>query len=212
MIDIQQLQFKYNKQKTFGPVTMHLDAGKVHVMIGENGAGKSTLIKLMLGELKAKTGSLQVPEQINYMPDDLQFPPYLKISEIIKMLQRIKGSTSNDALAQVGLDDNREQFVKSLSKGMRQRLNLAQSLIGDAAFIIMDEPTNGLDPLWIFKLQDIIREQKAQGKTLFITTHQLDFAQAIADELYVLRDGLIVHQSENHFEDVESLIKLYRGI
>lgn len=128
------------------------------------------------------------------------------------MLQRIKGSTSNDVLAQVGLDDNREQFVKSLSKGMRQRLNLAQSLIGDAAFIIMDEPTNGLDPLWIFKLQDIVREQKAQGKTLFITTHQLDFAQAIADELYVLRDGLIVHQSENHFEDVESLIKLYRGI
>lgn len=74
MIDVHQLQFKYNKQKTFGPVTMHLDAGKVHVMIGENGAGKSTLIKLMLGELKAKTGSLQVPEQINYMPDDLQFP------------------------------------------------------------------------------------------------------------------------------------------
>lgn len=133
-------------------------------MIGENGAGKSTLIKLMLGELKAKAGSLQAPEQINYMPDDLQFPPYLKISEIIKMLQRIKGSTSNDALAQVGLDDNREQFVKSLSKGMRQRLNLAQSLIGDATFIIMDEPTNGLDPLWIFKLQDIIREQKAQGR------------------------------------------------
>lgn len=90
---------------------------------------------------------------------------------------------------------------------MRQRLNLAQSLIGDAAFIIMDEPTNGLDPLWIFQLQDIIREQKVRGKTLFITTHQLDFAQAIADELYVLRDGLIVHQSENHFEDVESLIK-----
>ena len=212
MIDVQQLQFKYNKQKTFGPVTMHLDEGKVHVMIGENGAGKSTLIKLMLGELKARTGTLQVPEQINYMPDDLQFPPYLKISEIIKMLQKIKGSTTEGVLEQVGLYDNRDQFVKSLSKGMRQRLNLAQSLIGDAAFIIMDEPTNGLDPLWIFQLQDIIREQKVRGKTLFITTHQLDFAQAIADELYVLRDGLIVHQSENHFEDVESLIKLYRGI
>ncbi|UBH14776.1 ABC transporter ATP-binding protein [Macrococcus armenti] len=212
MIDVQQLQFKYNKQKTFGPVTMHLGEGKVHVMIGENGAGKSTLIKLMLGELKARTGTLQVPEQINYMPDDLQFPPYLKISEIIKMLQKIKGSTTEGVLEQVGLYDNRNQFVKSLSKGMRQRLNLAQSLIGDAAFIIMDEPTNGLDPLWIFQLQDIIREQKVRGKTLFITTHQLDFAQAIADELYVLRDGLIVHQSENHFEDVESLIKLYRGI
>lgn len=212
MMDVQQLQFKYNKQKTFGPVTMHLDEGKVHVMIGENGAGKSTLIKLMLGELKARTGTLQVPEQINYMPDDLQFPPYLKISEIIKMLQKIKGSTTEGVLEQVGLYDNRDQFVKSLSKGMRQRLNLAQSLIGDAAFIIMDEPTNGLDPLWIFQLQDIIREQKVRGKTLFITTHQLDFAQAIADELYVLRDGLIVHQSENHFEDVESLIKLYRGI
>ena len=212
MIDVQQLQFKYNKQKTFGPVTMHLDEGKVHVMIGENGAGKSTLIKLMLGELKARKGILQVPEQINYMPDDLQFPPYLKISEIIKMLQKIKGSTTEGVLEQVGLYDNRDQFVKSLSKGMRQRLNLAQSLIGDAAFIIMDEPTNGLDPLWIFQLQDIIREQKVRGKTLFITTHQLDFAQAIADELYVLRDGLIVHQSENHFEDVESLIKLFRGI
>ncbi|TDM42892.1 ABC transporter ATP-binding protein [Macrococcoides canis] len=212
MMDVQQLQFKYNKQKTFGPVTMHLDEGKVHVMIGENGAGKSTLIKLMLGELKARTGTLQVPEQINYMPDDLQFPPYLKISEIIKMLQKIKGSTTEGVLEQVGLYDNRDQFVKSLSKGMRQRLNLAQSLIGDAAFIIMDEPTNGLDPLWIFQLQDIIREQKVRGKTLFITTHQLDFAQAIADELYVLRDGMIVHQSENHFEDVESLIKLYRGI
>lgn len=212
MMDVQQLQFKYNKQKTFGPVTMHLDEGKVHVMIGENGAGKSTLIKLMLGELKARTGTLQVPEQINYMPDDLQFPPYLKISEIIKMLQKIKGSTTEGVLEQVGLYDDRDQFVKSLSKGMRQRLNLAQSLIGDAAFIIMDEPTNGLDPLWIFQLQDIIREQKVRGKTLFITTHQLDFAQAIADELYVLRDGMIVHQSENHFEDVESLIKLYRGI
>lgn len=212
MIEVQDIVFKYNKKQAFGPINLKLAQGKVHVMIGENGAGKSTLIKLMLGELKAKSGKIHIPERINYMPDDLQFPPYLKISEIINMLSTIKQSTPAAILEEVGLYEHREQYVKSLSKGMRQRLNLAQSLIGEAEFIIMDEPTNGLDPLWIFKLQDIIIRQKAMGKTLFITTHQLDFAQAVADELYVLRDGQLVHRSENHFKDVESLIRLYRQI
>ncbi|MCE4957991.1 ABC transporter ATP-binding protein [Macrococcoides caseolyticum] len=212
MIKVQDIVFKYNQKQTFGLINLKLAQGKVHVMIGENGAGKSTLIKLMLGELKAKSGKIHMPEHINYMPDDLQFPPYLKISEIINMLSTIKKSTPAAILEEVGLYEHREQYVKSLSKGMRQRLNLAQSLIGEAEFIIMDEPTNGLDPLWIFKLQDIIDAQKALGKTLFITTHQLDFAQAVADELYVLREGQLVHQSENHFKDVESLIRLYRQI
>lgn len=212
MIEVQDIAFKYNKKQTFGPINLRLAHGKVHVMIGENGAGKSTLIKLMLGELKAKSGNIYIPKHINYMPDDLQFPPYLKISEIINMLSHIKHTTPAAILEDVGLYEHREQYVKSLSKGMRQRLNLAQSLIGEAEFIIMDEPTNGLDPLWIFKLQDIIEEQKALGKTLFITTHQLDFAQAVADELYVLREGQLVHQSENKFKDVESLIRLYRQI
>lgn len=212
MIEVQDIVFKYNQKQTFGPINLQLVQGKVHVMIGENGAGKSTLIKLMLGELKAKSGKIHIPERINYMPDDLQFPPYLKVSEIINMLSTIKKSTPTAILEEVGLYEHREQYVKSLSKGMRQRLNLAQSLIGETEFIIMDEPTNGLDPLWIFKLQDIIIRQKAMGKTLFITTHQLDFAQAVADELYVLREGQLVHQSENHFKDVESLIRLYRQI
>lgn len=212
MIQLDQVIYKYTKQKQLGPIDLSIDPGKVHCMIGENGAGKSTLIALMLKTIKPKTGQIKVPNSINYMPDDLNFPPYLKVSEIITLLSGIKQHQALSILSEVGLESSHDKYVKSLSKGMRQRLNLAQSLIGDAQLIIMDEPTNGLDPLWIFQLQNIILKQKSLGKTIFVTTHQLDFAQAIADKIYCLRDGQLVYQSHNDFKDVDALISLYQSI
>ncbi|WP_414049187.1 ABC transporter ATP-binding protein [Macrococcus animalis] len=212
MIEINNVTYKYTKDKQLGPLNISMSQGKVHCMIGENGAGKSTLISLLLKAIKPRAGQITVPSTINYMPDDLNFPPYLKVCEIITLLSGIKQRQANQILTEVGLQDSKDKYVKSLSKGMRQRLNLAQSIIGDAPLIIMDEPTNGLDPLWIFQLQEMILKQKSLGKTIFVTTHQLDFAQAIADEIYCLRDGVIVHQSHNDFEDVDELIALYKGI
>ncbi len=97
-----------------------------------------------------------------------------------------------EVLKRVGLWDVKKQKVQQFSKGMRQRLNLAQSLLGNGPLLILDEPTNGLDPYWIAELKKIILQEKAKGCTVVFSTHLLAFAEEIADDILVLHDGEIL--------------------
>lgn len=99
-------------------------------------------------------------------------------------------------LKRVGLDKVQKHRVKDFSKGMRQRLNLAQSLLGDNGLLILDEPTNGLDPYWIAKLKEIMLEEKAKGVTIIFSTHMLAFAEQIADYILVIDEGVVLASNE----------------
>ncbi|PWI24607.1 ABC transporter ATP-binding protein [Kurthia sibirica] len=174
-----------------------MHSGRIIALAGGNGAGKSTLIRLLIGEEVPDSGELIWAENLSmrYMPDDVNFPPTLTAYEIVHLLSQLKKlprSRVEEVLKRVGLWEHRKQYVRQFSKGMRQRLNLAQSLLGDEQLLILDEPTNGLDLLWIAELKKILQEQKDLGKTILFSTHLLSFAEELADDVLLLHDGKIL--------------------
>ena len=133
------------------------------------------------------------------MPDDVDFPSTLTAEEVLGLLASLKKvgkDEQEDVLKRVGLFEVKKQKVSSYSKGMRQRLNLAQSLIGGDGLIIMDEPTNGLDPYWIAQLKEMMVEERNRGATVLFSTHMLAFAQNLADDVIILHEGRVLAEGE----------------
>lgn len=197
MITLENIVVKYKGGKEIGPITYELTAGKIIALVGENGAGKSTLMKCMMGQLAVTRGKISgIPKDpICYMPDELQFPVTLRVQEIIELLGSLKGESAekqNEVIELVGLQEVRKKNVNQLSKGMRQRLNLAQSLLGETELFILDEPTNGLDPYWIHKLKSILQEEKGKGRLLLYSTHLLSTVEEIADEIIFIHEGKVI--------------------
>ena len=171
--------------------------GRIMALVGGNGAGKSTLIRLLTGQEKQKSGTLiwQSPQDVRYMPNDVDFPAMLTATEILLLLASLKKKGQQEVeevLKRVGLWDVRGQKVQQFSKGMRQRLNLAQSLLGNGHLLILDEPTNGLDPFWIAELKKMMLEEKEKGCTVLFSTHLLGFVEEVADDLLMLHEGSII--------------------
>ncbi len=184
----------YTNGQGLRQIDFTLERGRIIALAGGNGAGKSTLIRLLIGEEEADTGEFvwDGERSIRYMPDDIQFPLALTAEEIIRLLAQLKQipkSRCQEVLERVGLWQFRKQRVRQFSRGMRQRLNLAQSLLGDERLLILDEPTNGLDLLWIAELKHILRAEKEAGKTILFSTHLLSFAEELADDVLLLHEG-----------------------
>lgn len=187
----------YSSNNGLHGIDFNLKSGRIIALAGGNGAGKSTLIRLLIGEEEQDKGELNWSEGVSmrYMPDDVNFPQMLTAFEILQLLAQLKNLSKErveEVLKRVGLWEFRKQRVNQFSKGMRQRLNLAQSLLGDEQLLILDEPTNGLDLLWIAELKKILQEQKEAGKTILFSTHLLSFAEELADDVLLLHDGRIL--------------------
>lgn len=187
----------YSSNNGLHGIDFKLQSGRIIALAGGNGAGKSTLIRLLIGEEEPNSGELvwQDGVSMRYMPDDVNFPQTLTAYEILQLLSHLKKLPKQrveEVLKRVGLWEFRKQHVRQFSKGMRQRLNLAQSLLGDEQLLILDEPTNGLDLLWIAELKKILQEQKTAGKTILFSTHLLSFAEELADDVLLLHDGRIL--------------------
>lgn len=193
-IDVKKV---YSSNNGLHGINFELNSGRIIALAGGNGAGKSTLIRLLIGQEDLESGELQWENgvSIKYMPDDVNFPQTLTAYEILQLLAHLKKLPKSDVeqvLKRVGLWEFRKQHVRQFSKGMRQRLNLAQSLLGDEKLLILDEPTNGLDLLWIAELKQILQEQKDLGKTVLFSTHLLSFAEELADDVLLLHDGEVL--------------------
>lgn len=187
----------YSSNNGLHGIDFELNSGKIIALAGGNGAGKSTLIRLLIGEEDPDRGELLWADGVSmrYMPDDVNFPQALTAYEILHLLAQLKSLPKDrveEVLKRVGLWEYRKQRVRQFSKGMRQRLNLAQSLLGDEQLLILDEPTNGLDLLWIAQLKQILNEQKEAGRTILFSTHLLSFAEELADDVLLLHDGQIL--------------------
>lgn len=187
----------YSSNNGLHGIDFELQSGRIIALAGGNGAGKSTLIRLLIAEEDLGAGELIWSEGVSmrYMPDDINFPQALTAYEILQLLAHLKKLPKKrveEVLKRVGLWEFRKQHVRQFSKGMRQRLNLAQSLLGDERLLILDEPTNGLDLLWIAELKKILQEQKDAGKTILFSTHLLSFAEELADDVLLLHDGRIL--------------------
>jgi ABC-2 type transport system ATP-binding protein len=198
--------------KTFGPtraldgLDLEVAAGEVHGFLGPNGAGKSTTIRVLLGLLRADSGTVRLLDgdpwqdavalhrRLAYVPGDVILWPGISGGEAIDLLGRLQGGLDParraDLLERFDLDPRKK--ARTYSKGNRQKVALVAALSSDAELLILDEPTSGLDPLMEALFQDCIREVRAEGRTVLLSSHILAEAESLCDRVSIIRHGRTV--------------------
>lgn len=206
MIEINNLTKRYNSLTALNNVTLSIPRGEVLGLLGPNGAGKTTLLKLIAGLIYPNAGQITQRSgewpKIGLKPERLLFPNHLRIQQYLALVAGISDVPAEktrqvvaESLAQVGLTDAANKSIANCSKGMRQRLGLAQVLVGNPALILLDEPSNGLDPEGQQDIHHIVQGLQAAGKTIVMSSHQL---QEVTD---VCTQIVILHQGKIHYEN-----------
>ena len=190
-------------------VSMSVGRGEIFGFLGPNGAGKTTTMKIVLGLMRPTTGSVQllgrpvqdadIHKQIGYLPESPYFYDYLTAEEFLAFYGRLGGVTKTNLqqripalLERVGLTEARCRPLGKFSKGMLQRIGLAQALIHDPELVILDEPMSGLDPVGRKDVRDIILSLRDQGKTVFFSTHIISDVEMICDRVGILAKGTML--------------------
>lgn len=188
---------------------LDVDEGEIFGFLGPNGAGKTTTIKILLGLLFATSGSasilgkpagdIEVKQQISYLPESPYFYDYMTGAELLDFYASLFGISKDirkkkvpELLDKVGLKKDADKPVRQYSKGMQQRIGLAQALINDPKLLFFDEPTSGLDPMAHKDISDLILSLKAEGKTVFLSSHQLADVELVCDRVAILNRGKLL--------------------
>ncbi|HEX3149857.1 MAG TPA: ABC transporter ATP-binding protein [Gemmataceae bacterium] len=194
------------KKTALNALDLQIKKGEIFGLLGPNGSGKTTTIKLLLGLLFPTKGEATVfgmpaadvrkNERIGYLPEESYLYRFLNAEETLDFYGRlfdmpaeVRKKRAADLIRLVGLEQDRRRTLREYSKGMRQRIGLAQALINDPEFIILDEPTSGLDPNGTIWMKDLIRQLRDQGKTVLMCSHRLDDVQAVCDRIAILYNG-----------------------
>ncbi|MFH1700087.1 MAG: ABC transporter ATP-binding protein [Candidatus Zixiibacteriota bacterium] len=190
-------------------VSFDVEAGQIFGLLGPNGAGKTTMVKVLLGALNPTSGTATVNglpiidsaarSKIGFLPENHRFPAYLTGLQMLKVFGGMAGLSSNVIktrslvlLELVGMSRWGNTRIKIYSKGMMQRLGLAQALLNDPDILFLDEPTDGVDPIGRREIRDILHEQKAKGKTIFLNSHLLAEVESVCDNVAILDKGKLV--------------------
>ncbi len=207
MITVDKVMKRFNRENVIGPVSFSVEKGEIVGLCGGNGAGKSTIMQMVIGQLSPTEGSILINGRrveagsrdykrlFAYMPDAMLFPKVLTGFEVLSYFAKLAGAEDGrveELLKKTGLWDDRNKKVKAYSKGMQQRLALAQALISGAEVLILDEPTNGLDPYWVKMFKDMLREEKEKGTAILFSSHILADVEELADRVAFMRDGKIL--------------------
>lgn len=207
-IQLQSVRRQYGTSTAVDDVSLDLPEGKTVAFVGHNGAGKTTLFKMMLGLTRPTSGAVRVLGEdpgtkagrearmnIGYLPENVVFSGALTGREMLRFYASLKGRSARDCdalLEQVGLAEARNKRVNTYSKGMRQRLGLAQALLGAPRLLFLDEPTTGLDPLARQSFYDLVSELRGQGVTALLSSHALSELEARIDHVVILHHGKIL--------------------
>ena len=186
-------------------MTLEIPRGAAFGLIGPNGAGKTTFIKLVLGIARPSSGEVTVlgrppedvaaRERVGYLPERLHLPAAWKAPAYLRSVATLKGlrEAPIDALLQrVGLSGAAGRRIGGFSKGMRQRLGLAAALLGSPELLVLDEPTDGIDPLGRIEVRDLLLQEKARGATLLLNSHLLAETERVCDRIGILHQGRLV--------------------
>ncbi|MGE4231964.1 MAG: ABC transporter ATP-binding protein [Bacteriovoracia bacterium] len=191
------------KKRALDYVSLKINPGEIFGFLGPNGAGKTTLIKILVGLLKPDTGSVRVAglsseyqHKIGYLPENTFFHSFLTTKEFLTFHGRLLGmdldqirKKVSQVLRLVGLEKTEEQRLSTFSKGMLQRVGIAQSLIHDPEILILDEPMSGLDPVGRREIRDIINTLAEKGKTVFFSTHIIHDVEVICTTVGFIQKG-----------------------
>ena len=209
MISAKGICKSFGDRKVLSGIDLDIGEGKIFGLLGPSGAGKTTLIKLITGQLGFDSGKIEVfgkdvsdltgsdKKQIGIMMDDHGVYDRLSCADNLKIFADIYGvphKKIGEALAKVGLGDSAKKPAMKLSKGMMARLRLARVLMVSPKLLFLDEPTSGLDPMTMKYIHKLIVEQKNNGCTVFLTTHNMEEATALCDEVALLNEGKIVER------------------
>lgn len=190
-------------------VSFSVPRGHIFGLLGPNGAGKTTLIKSLLEIIHATSGSAEIlgknyrakgiKKSIGYLPENHKYPLFLSGYEVLFYYGGLSGIPSEEVkteipklLKLVSMERWKDTKIRKYSKGMMQRIGLAQALIGNPDLIFLDEPTDGIDPVGRREIHDILKELKAQGKTIFINSHMLAEIESVCDSVGILKRGELV--------------------
>lgn len=209
MIEIKNIKKNFKDHEVLKDVNISVARGSIYALLGPNGAGKSTLLKIITGLWKSDSGNvvvngmdvtknlISVQKLFSFSSQSTTVDGVLTGYENLHLIAKLRhlsnpNNIAEDMLEKFGLTDAKNKAVSMYSGGMRRRLDLAMSLVGDPEIIFLDEPTTGLDPKSRQELWGIIKELKNKGKTIFLTTQYLEEADFLADEIGFLAEGKIV--------------------
>lgn len=209
-IEVQQLRkvyrgFRCNEIQALRDVSLRVEPGTIFGLIGQNGAGKTTLVKILLGLSEPTAGSVRVlglsprdsamRRRLGYLPEQMRLPDYFKADDFLRYMGKLNGLDSlplnrrvPPLLEKVGLAGIHKP-VRAYSKGMQQRLGLAQALINDPEILFLDEPTDGLDPLGRKDVRDLLIALRADGATIFLNSHLLSEIELVCDRIGIMHRG-----------------------
>ena len=215
-IHIQHVNKFIGKQHVLKDLSLYINDGEVIGLLGPNGAGKSTLMKIMVGVWDATSGELQVPNSIGFLPEqnplyeDMYVREYLRF--FVGLRSKEQGAKNKDQLVEdlierVGLTAEANKRVGQLSKGYKQRVGLAQAMIGNPELLILDEPTTGLDPNQLEDIRALIREMGEQ-RTVILSTHILQEVKQMCTRVVIINHGEIkVDKPISEIENLEETFK-----
>ncbi len=213
VLETVELRKRYGKIEALAGVSLNVKEGEIYGLLGQNGAGKTTLIKVLLGIISGwegramllgqPAGTAHVRARVGYLPEDHQFPDYhtgYSLLDFYGELLGVPGGVRKKRILQmlelVGIADRMKYKIRTYSKGMKQRLGIAQALFHQPDVIFLDEPTDGVDPVGRRDIRETLIELKRQGTTIFINSHLLGEVELICDRVAILRRGKMVREGD----------------
>ena len=206
-LQVEGLVKRYGAHTALHGVDLHVDAGELVGLLGPNGAGKSTLTKIACGLVRPTegratvaghpAGSIDARRSQGYLAELFRFPGWATADEVMVLHQRLAGSAKgaaerDDLLGLVGLADARGRRVEAMSKGMQQRLGIAQALVGEPRVLLLDEPTSALDPAGRRTVRDLLVEVRRRGVAALLNTHLLSEVELVCDRVVIIDHGAVV--------------------
>lgn len=222
ILQTTELCKSFKNQKAVNKISLNIGKGKVYGLLGPNGAGKSTTLKMLTGVLKPTAGKIYFNGKpwsravLSQMGALIENPPVygnLSARENLKVRSLLLGvgeKRIDEVLQIVSLADTRKKKAGQFSLGMKQRLGIAMALLGEPKLLILDEPTNGLDPIGIEELRGLIRSFPAQGITVILSSHILSEVQLIADDVGIISNGILGY--EGPLEQGQDLEELFMNV
>jgi len=221
-VTVEHIHKSFGAQTVLNDVSLTIPEGQVLGLLGPNGAGKSTLMKILIGLWKADSGSVQVPPRIGYLPENNPLYEEMYVTEYLEFMAKMTNdqlpmTNVNALIDRVGLTPERNKHIRELSKGYRQRVGLAQALLGDPQLLILDEPTTGLDPNQLVEIRSLIRDiakssiinhqsSITKSPSVILSTHIMQEVREMCDRVVILDHGQIkADQMINEIDDLEAL-------
>jgi ABC-2 type transport system ATP-binding protein len=210
-IHVRELEKTYGAVRALQGVTLAVERGEIYGLLGRNGAGKTSLVKVLLSIVKPTGGEARLldrpvseagaRERVGYLPEDHRFPDYHTAESALDFYGALSGVPARDRAARIpellrrmDLVDASRRKIRTYSKGMKQRLGLAQALLHDPEVLFLDEPTDGVDPAGRKQIRDLFLELKGRGKTIFLNSHLLSEVERVCDRVGIMEKGKLLKE------------------